>query len=172
MDPIKIPLVATRATPPSSPGCRFAGPLSQRVGSWLAITVGLPGRVWVAGTCWIRHFKGTRFGFLSFSFTDPLSFDTAGDEIHMEIPGTSLLARLYPAAARCPRRKGVGRESSHPPVNTPMVWSQACDFIPYIHHGFCGVFTVVWMADGIIPDNQLRMIPEWSWMIPDVRGTM
>ena len=32
-------------------------------------------------------------------------------------------------------------ESSHPP-DTPL-WSQACDFIPYIHHGFCGVFTVV-----------------------------
>ena len=72
----------------------------------------------------------------------------------MEIPGTSLLARLYPAAARCPRRKGVGGESSHlRDIQHPygMVPSMC---------GFCGVFTVVCMGDGIIPDNQLRMIPE------------
>jgi len=79
-----IPLVATRATPPLDR--QDAGSRGHYHRGW-AVGSRLPwGFLGVGG--WNRHFKGTRLGFLWFSFTNP-SFDTAGDEIHVEIPGTS-----------------------------------------------------------------------------------
>ena len=115
MDPIKIGSHTTH--PQKMPGCRFAGPLSQRVGSWLAITVGLPGRVWVAGTDILNHFKGMYKNvqdLVSCGFLSPIH---PLIQLVMRFTWRFVAHPFWPGYIQQLRgvREGKAWESSHPP---------------------------------------------------------
>ena len=151
-------------TPIASPGCRFAGPLSQRVGSWLAITVGLPGRGWLE-TAWNNILKVQNL--VSCRFLSPI----LSPLIQLVIRFTRFVAHpFWPGYIQQLRGVREGKAwgvipSWYKQYPYGMVPSNG-DFIPYIHHGFCGVFTVVWMGHGIIPDSCVWSLNDhYSWSL-------